>query len=168
MTDSLTLSLFEFIVAMISVILALAVAELLLGVARLVENLPRVRFFSAHSVWNVNLFLFTFLHWWSLWTFRDLTWNFGMFFYSLLAPGLMFFAATVINPRNLAGAQTDLAGYFLDIRKPFLTVVTTMMVLSSLDGPLFGTEPAFNSLRAVQALIIALPVWGYLSDSRRI
>jgi len=168
MTDSLALSLFEFIVAMISVILALAVAELLLGVARLVENLPRVRFFSAHSVWNVNLFLFTFLHWWSLWTFRDLTWNFGMFFYSLLAPALMFFAATVINPRNLAGGQTDLASYFLDIRKPFLTVVTAMMVLSSLDGPLFRTEPAFNSLRAVQFLIIALPVWGYLSDSRRI
>ena len=168
MTDSLTLSLFEFIVGMISVILALAVAELFLGVSRLVENRARVRYFLAQSVWIVNLFLFTFLHWWSLWTFRNLSWNFGMFFFSLLAPSLMFFATTLINPRNLTEAKIDLAVYFLDIRKLFLTVVAAMMILSSLDGPLFGTEPAFSGLRAVQIIIIALPVWGFLSDSRRI
>lgn len=168
MTDSLALSLFEFIIGMISVILALAVAELFLGVARLVENRARVRFSLAHGVWIVNLFLIMFLHWWSLWTFRALSWNFGMFFFSLLAPSLIFFAATLINPRNLTEAKIDLAAYFLDIRKVFMTVVIAMMVLSSLDGPLFGTEPAFNGLRAAQTLIIALPVWGLLSDNGRI
>lgn len=91
-----------------------------------------------------------------------------MFFFSLVAPSLMFFAATLINPRNLTAAETDLTDYFLDIRKLFLPVVMVLMVFPTLDGPLFGTEPAFNRLRAVQILIIALPVWGFLSDSRRI
>ena len=49
MTDSLTLSLFEFIVGMISVILALAIAEMFLGAARLVENRARVRFSWMHG-----------------------------------------------------------------------------------------------------------------------
>lgn len=164
----MTLGLFEFIVGMISVILALAVAELLLGVARLIENVRRVHFSSTHSVWMVNLFLITFLHWWSLWTFRDLNWNFGMFFYSLLAPSLMLLAATLIIPRNRRDEDIDLAEYFLDIRKPFLAFVITLMLLSSFDGPLFGTEPVFNALRVAQTLIIALPVCGYFFDGRKI
>ncbi len=67
------MSLFEFIVGMISVIFALAVAQLFLGLAELVRNRARVRFFLAHGIWVVNLFLLTFLHWWTLWTFRDLS-----------------------------------------------------------------------------------------------
>lgn len=86
------MSLFEFIVGMISVILALAVAQLFVGVAELVQNRARVRFFWPQGIWILNLFLITFVHWWSLWTFRDLSWNFGMFFFSLLGPSMMFFA----------------------------------------------------------------------------
>ena len=168
MTDSLTLSLFEFIVGMISVILALAIAEMFLGAARLVENQARVRFSWTHGVWIVNLFLITFLHWWSLWTFRELSWNFGMFFYSLMAPSLMFFAATVICPRNVTDAKIDLAAYYFDIRRPFLGVVVAVFAFSIFDGPLFGTEPLFNGLRGVQGLIIALPAWGFFAESRKI
>lgn len=94
------MTLFEFIMGMISVILALAVAQLFSGVAMLVQSHGRVKAFLPHSIWIVSLFLLIFLHWWSLWTFRDLSWNFGMFFFSLLGPSLMFFACTLINPRN--------------------------------------------------------------------
>jgi len=76
---------------MISVILALAIAQLYLGMADLLQNRARVRFFLPHTLWNINLFLLAFIHWWSLWTFRELSWNFAMFFYSLLGPSLIFF-----------------------------------------------------------------------------
>ena len=162
------MDLFEFIVGMVSVILALSIAQLFLGVSDLVQRRERVHFFLPHSLWGVNLFLLTFLHWWSLWTFRDLVWNFAMFFYSLLGPSLMFFAVTVLSPRDRGETSVDLASYFMDTRRFFLSVVLAMVLLFSLDGPLFGTEQAVSGLRMTQAAIASVIVWGIVSDSRRV
>ena len=161
------MSLFEFIVGMISVIFALSVAQLLLGVADLLQRGVRVRFFLAHSLWVINLFLLTFLHWWSLWTFRELPWNFGMFFYSLIGPSLMFFACTMISPRNTTTNDVDLSDYFLNIRKWFLSIFAVLLVFFSFDGPLFGTEPLLNELRVVQLSIVAISIFGIYSANRR-
>ena len=160
------MSLFEFIVGMISVILALSVAQLFLGVADLVQQGVRVRFFLPHGLWVINLFLLAFLHWWSLWTFKELSWNFGMFFYSLTGPSLMFFACAMISPRNPTTTEIDLADYFLGIRKWFLSIIAVVMVCFSFDGPLFGTEPLLNELRAVQMSIVTISILGVFSANR--
>jgi hypothetical protein len=151
---------------MISVIFALSVAQLLLGVADLLQRGARVRFFLAHSLWVINLFLLTFLHWWSLWTFRELSWNFGMFFYSLIGPSLMFFACTMISPRSTATIDVDLSDYFLRNRKWFLSILAVLLVFFSFDGPLFGTEPLLNELRAAQLSIVAISTFGIYSANR--
>jgi len=151
---------------MISVILALATAQLFLGIAELLQNRTRVQFFVPHGVWLVNLFLITFLHWWSLWTFRGLSWNFGMFFFSLLGPSLMFFATTIINPRGSSQEAIDLEDYFHSIRKTYFTVMIAMLLLFSLDGPIFGTEPPLNGIRAAQATMLAMYIWGLFAESR--
>ncbi len=80
------MDIFEFIVGMISVILALAIAQLFIGVSDLNQRRERVKFFFPHSVWATVLFLGAFLHWWSLWTFKDQDWNFAMFFLQLAWP----------------------------------------------------------------------------------
>jgi hypothetical protein len=152
---------------MISVIFALSIAQLFSGVADLLQQQIRVRFFLPHSIWVVNLFLLTFLHWWSLWTFRDLSWNFGMFIYSLIGPSLMFFACTMISPRKAISTDVDLSDYFLGIRKWFLAIIAVIMVFFSFDGPLFGTEPLLNELRAAQLSLVAIAIWGVFSANRR-
>ena len=161
------MSLFEFITAMISVIFALAVAQMFVGVAELVQYRGKVQLSLAHSLWNVNLFLITFVHWWSLWTFRDLSWNFGMFLFSLTGPSLVFFSASIINPRDHTDG-VDLAAHFFHIRRLFMAVFTVIMLLFTLDGPLFGTEPLLNPLRVVQVSVIGSTVWGFFSKSRSV
>lgn len=153
---------------MISVILALAVAQLFMGAADLVRNRSRVRFFLGHSVWLINLFLLAFLHWWSIWAFRDLPWNFGMFFFSLIGPSLMFFAATILNPRDFTKESIDLAQYFLSIRRFFFAVLIIMLLLFTIDGPLFRTEPVFNSARVTQAFVAMAVCGGLISDKRNV
>ena len=162
------MSLFEFIVGMVSIVLALAVAQLFVGVAELMQRRDRVRFFLPHSIWVVNLFLITFVHWWSLWTFRDLPWNFAMFFFSLLGPSLMFFAATMLSPRDLSSEKIDVMAHFLNIRQYFLSVFIIMLVLFTFDGPLFGTEELFNALRAAQIFLFAMASWGLVTESPRV
>ena len=162
------MSLFEFIVGMISIILALAIAQLFVGVAELTQQRERVRFFLPHSIWVANLFLITFVHWWSLWTFRELSWNFAMFFYSLLGPSLMFFAATMLSPRDRSSETIDVMAHFLNIRQFFLSVFMIMLVLFTFDGPLFGTEELLNALRAAQLFLFAMAAWGLATESPRV
>ncbi len=161
------MSLFEFIVGMISIIFALSIAQLFMGVSDLLQQGVRVRFFLPHGLWIINLFLLTFLHWWSLWTFRELSWNFGMFLYSLIGPSLMFFACTMISPRNTTTVDIDISDHFLGIRKWFLSIFAVLMVCFTFDGPLFGTEPFLNEIRAVQFALVAISVLGVFSASRR-
>ena len=162
------MTLFEFIMGMVSVTLALAVAQLLIGVAHLVQSEAKVRFYWPHAIWIINLFLIAFVHWWSLWTFRDLDWNFALFFYSLLGPSMLFFAASMISPREHAVDVIDLSQHFLRIRKMFLSAFLATLILITLDGPLFGTEPPFNMLRAAQAAIAALSIWGLITPNHRV
>lgn len=161
------MSLFEFIVGMISIILALAIAQLFVGVAELMQRRAHVRFFLPHGIWIANLFLITFLHWWSLWTFRDLSWNFAMFFYSLLGPSLLFFAATMLSPRDRSSETIDVMAHYLNIRQLFLSVFMIMLVLFSFDGPLFGTEELFSALRGAQAIVFAIAAWALVTENSR-
>jgi hypothetical protein len=162
------MSLFEFIVGMVSIILALAVAQLFIGVADLIQRRDHVRFFLPHSIWIVNLFFLIFLHWWSLWAFRDLPWNFAMFFYSLIGPSLMFFDAAMLGPRDLSVERIDVPAHFLGIRQVFLSVFMITILLVTLDGPLFGTEDLLNGIRAGQTLVLAMAAWGVISKNPRV
>lgn len=149
------MSLFEFISAMIGVLIALAIAQLLVSTGRLAQNHRRVRTYLPHSLWAIAIFLIAFLHWWSLWDFRDLEWNSAMFFFSLCGPLLLFFAVTLLSPEVRSGEENvDLKAHFQDMRVLFLSVFLAALVFLALDGPLFGTEPFFNSLRAIQGFLM--------------
>ena len=162
------MDLFEFVTGMISVTLALAAAQLFIGIAQLVQTPAKVRVSLTHGAWVAVLFLITFLHWWSLWDFRDLSWTFPMFGFSLVGPGLMFFAAVLINPREASGSSVDLDAHFHRIREPFLIVFFVMMFFMTLDGPVFGTEPALNRLRLGQVGMMTLAAVAVGAKSRRV
>lgn len=165
------MSLFEFISSMISVLIALAVAQQLISVGRLAQNHRRVRAYWPHTLWNVAIFLLAFLHWWSLWDFRDLAWNSAMFFYSLLGPLLLFFAVTLLSPEvRPAGPgddeAIDLEAHYQDMRVLFLSVLLAAVAFFTFDGPLFGTETVFNSLRAAQAFLAVCLTGGLLFQGK--
>jgi len=139
---------------MISVILALALAQLFVGLASLVQTHASVRPSVPHAAWVLNLFLIVFQHWWSLWDFRDLTWTFPTVMFSLIAPSLLFFAATLISPREPEEGVVDLAEHFAHVRRPLMAVVLLSLILVTIDGPMLGTEGLVNRLRAQQVVLI--------------
>ena len=144
--------------------LALSVAQLLMGVARLVQTREQIETFAPHSLWYLNLFLFIFLHWWSLWDFRDLEWNWLMFFYSLMGPTLFFFAATLLTPQHHIDEPMNLKHHFMTTRKIFLGVILVGLAFASFDGLMFGTEVPWNYLRLLQILMAIMIFLAMLSD----
>lgn len=153
---------------MISVIMALAVAQLLVGIAGLVQTRHVVRPSVTHGLWAIDLFLLAFLHWWSLWDFRSLEWTFPAFMFSLAGPTLLFFAATLINPRDLTDDPIDLRLHFESVRRPMMWVLLVTMVFMTLDGPLFGTEETINWLRMIQVVIVGGLVASLFSANPRV
>lgn len=139
---------------MISVILALALAQLFLGLASLVQSHAKVRPSVTHGAWVTNLFLFVFQHWWSLWDFRGLEWTFPTVMFSLVAPSLLFFAATLVSPRARDEGLVDLGEHFSHVRRPLMAVLMLALVLVSIDGPLLGTEELVNRLRVQQIVLV--------------
>ncbi len=91
-----------------------------------------------------------------------------MFFYSLIGPSLMFFAATMISPRDRSAEIIDVMDHFLNIRQLFLSVFIIMLMLFTFDGPLFGTEELFNPLRVTQLFLFAMAGWGLVSENPRV
>jgi hypothetical protein len=163
-----TIDLFEFIAGMLGVILALVVAQLFLGLANLVHSRAPVRASLSHALWVANLFLFTFQHWWSLWDFRAVDWTFPLVLYSLIGPSLLFFAATLVSPRDVSTGAIDLRDHFLLVRRPLMIVLLVAVVVVTLDGLLLGTEDLFNRLRLQQLVIVVGTAAVLVSERDRI
>ena len=153
---------------MLGVILALVVAQLFLGLANLVHTRAPVRASLSHALWVANLFLFTFQHWWSMWDFRFVDWTFPLVLYSLIGPSLLFFAATLVSPREVSDSAIDLGDHFRLVRRPLMAVLLFTVVVVTLDGLLLGTEDLFNRLRLQQIAIVAGTVAVLVSDRDRV
>jgi hypothetical protein len=103
-------SLFEFVTVMISIILALSLGQLLTGLTFLIKTDRQVRWHAPHTLWLVFMWPTLVNHWWSLWDFNTLEWNYAAFMYVLIAPVLIAFAVGLLSPDRSDSASNDLAG----------------------------------------------------------
>jgi len=157
------MSLFEFILVMVSLILAIGVTQLLQGVAALAHHPEERDFDWVPLAWASYLFLLSAAHWWSLWGMRAADWTFPAFFFVLLPPTLLYLAVSLLVSGGLSATGTAMSEDFLGIRVPFFIVLLVFNVLVMWDGALLGVEPAWNSLRALQLVGTVLLLTGLVS-----
>ena len=94
------MTLFEFILVMVSLVLAISMTHLLEGVARVVRHRSRFALDATTTLWAVFLFVLSIGHWWSLWGMRDANWTFPAFFFVLIPPTLLFLAVSLLVPED--------------------------------------------------------------------
>jgi hypothetical protein len=83
---------------LVSIVLALGVAQLLSGASEFVRS---SRVYLGHSFWVLALFLVHVQLWWAMWDLHDrASWTFLTFLYLLLGPTLLFFATNLLLPRT--------------------------------------------------------------------
>ena len=154
------MSLFEFVLVMVSLVIAIGVTHLLRHVSQLVRLRAEVELGAVPLLWMVTLFLYAVGYWWALWDWRVLEWTFPGFVFLLLAPMLLYLAITLIAAPEAAKARGSTVTAFETIRRPFLLVLAAFQVLVSFDGWVLGTEPIWNQLRWVQTGLFAMYVVG--------
>jgi hypothetical protein len=152
--------IFNFILVMISLVLAIGVTHLVQRVAELIRLRAAVPLDFLQLTWAASLFVVAAIYWWSLWDLRQADWSFPTFFFLLLSPALLHIAVSLLVAPEVDAAGRTATFDFARIRMPFMLVMLTFTVLVSVDGWVVGVEPAWTAYRPVQFLSAGLYLAG--------
>jgi hypothetical protein len=148
--------LFDFILVMVSLVLAIGVTHLVHGVANLIRLRGDTRLEPLPLVWAASLFLVGAQYWWSLWDFRNVEWRYPHFLYLLIAPTLLHIAASLLVSTDAVERGASLQSEFERIRVPFMVVMAAFSVVVAFDGWILGVEPVWTDFRPIQMWVVAL------------
>ena len=134
------MSLFEFLMVLVSIIVGLGVAEVLTGVARLSRSRGSSTRYWIHSCIVALVFFALIQQWWELWTLRDVPeWTFLSLILMLTGPMGLFLIAHLIFPESLKGA--DLKDHYYDSIRPIGWLAALTVFFTALFRPLaFGFQ----------------------------
>lgn len=151
---------------MISVIFALAVAQILAGVSRIFQSNATIRPFFPHSVWILNLFIVIFLTWWGTWEFRIVQWTFPQYAYLLIVPTFLFFACSLLMPKQLDGTEISMEGHFFRIRRPLFVAYSSAALAAMIAGHVLVDEPIVHKGRILHGVLLGMAIWAYFSTNK--
>ena len=154
---------FSYLSVLISVILGLAVTQILKGFRGIVLSRARVRIYLPVIAWAVLLLLICTQHWWSMFGMRYRHhWTFLQFAMVLLNAILIYMMAGLVFPDFFGEEGVDLKESFYSHRGwffavGFATIVASVLKDFVLDGKLpQPTNLAFHAIFGTTFLIGAL------------
>jgi len=144
---------FEFLLVTVSIVIGIAIAELLAGVVRVLRG--ELQAGPLHSVWVLIILLLQFEVLWAQWELRVRSdWTFPEFILFALTPLILFVASAILFPAQDAGRDLD-AHYFARNR-PFFSVMVTLLLAASLEDWILMGEPVGGGQDLFRAVAAAL------------
>jgi len=150
------MSIFEFVLVTVSLIMALGITLLLRHIAAVIRYRKSIELYWVALTWMALQFVTVTWVWWSLWDFAAVEWTYPRFFYLLAGPTLHFIAISMLVSTDVSKPNASLIENFSSIRVPFMLVLSAFQVFVALDGWVFGVEPLWNSLRVLQVAMLFL------------
>lgn len=161
---------FEYITVLFSIILGLAVTQLLSGFARLLRDghslLPAWWIF----VLIATLLLTDFQVWWVSFIWRGLPqWTFFSYAAFMILPMLLYLMAYLVLPNDLRLDGRELAQEFIARRKPFYACLVLVPLASFFQQRMLsGHPPGIDLDTGFRLLLLALAFPGFLSRRTRV
>lgn len=159
---------FSYLSVLLSIILGLAIAQVLQGYRALILARGRVRLSATPLIWSAVVLFAAVQAWWASFGLRDHeTWNFGTFAVILLQMALLYMQAAVVLPDPPENEAIDLADHHDRHRRAFFGFLLAGIVASLLkDLLLDGHLPESRNLMS-HGLGAAIAILGLLLPSRR-
>jgi hypothetical protein len=164
------MSPFEFVCAFYSVVLGVAVAQLMTSVGRLIEVREQVRTYWVQSLWVVIVLLVDVNNWWAMWELRSAkSWSFLSFFLLVGLVASIFLVTVLLFPRvPESGGPIDLDAHYYKNRRIFFLANAagwTLGVLCNLSFlPMRGW---LNPAIIVPLLVVFLSILAAFTGNRR-
>lgn len=159
---------YEHVVVVMSIVLGLAVTQLLKGAAQLYRARARVRTYWLHWAWTALLVVFSLFLWWTYWNYRSITdWNF-LRFVLYLSPTVTFYFLSAIAFPDPADGVDDLRLYFFSNRVGFFGTFGLYAALAGLTAIVVRGLPVLDPSNLFRVGVVVLTVIGMRSASARI
>lgn len=139
------MEIFEYVAVLTSIIIGLGMAQLLMGVTRLIQHPEQAKPYWVHLCWVSYMFLLSVFWWW--WEFRLQAvemWTFGVYLFVVLYAFLMYLLCALLFPSNFSGYD-GFKGYFYAKRNWFFGVFILVQLVDVGDSLIKGVD-YYNSL----------------------
>ena len=159
---------FSYLSVLLSIILGLAITQILQGYRSLLLARGRVRFYGPTLIWSVLLLVIVAQLWWaSFGLARHQGWTFVQFSIVLLQTVLLYMMAGLVLPDMPEREPIDLRAHFHREQRAFFAIFLAMLAVSvAKDWVLEGHLPARENL-AFHAAFGLLALAGLLIRSPR-
>jgi hypothetical protein len=119
----------EYILALMSIVVGLAMTQLLSGAAEIVQPARPVRTYWVHTAWMIYLFV-TLIHfwWWEFGLMRIQSWTFLPYAFVIFFAVLLYFLVALLVPQHL-GDRADLKEYFFARRTWFFGTMAAIQLV---------------------------------------
>jgi hypothetical protein len=137
------MSIFEFLMVLVSIIIGLGVTEILTGVARSLRSRATVKFYWVHMVVVVFIFVALLQQWWEIWGLRSVTeWSFLALIFMLTAPVCLFLISHLLFPDPIN--EADIESYYYKEMRPIWILGAIAVLVSTVFRPIFFEESLFS------------------------
>lgn len=136
------MSLFEFLMVLVSIIIGLGIAEILKGIAQLFRHRDSISIFWVHIVLIIFVFTALLQQWWEIWGLHDvIDWTFAGLLLMLSGPIGLFLIAHLLFPQQLRNA--DFEDYYFGAMHPIWWLAILTVVLATLFRPIITGDELF-------------------------
>jgi hypothetical protein len=148
---------FSYLSVLLSIILGLAITQLLQGLRGLLIARRQVIFYLPPVAWTGLLLVMAVQSWWSMYgMYRRTTWTFVQFGMVLLQTIVLYMLAALVLPDFDARESRDLRRHYFDQTRWFFGLGTVLLVVSvAKDLVLDGRIPATANLAFHAVFLVA-------------
>jgi hypothetical protein len=128
------MSSFDYLVVLISIVLGLAITNVLSRLALVMQSRERAQFYWPPVAWALWIFFICVQHWWAQWTWQYAgTPNFGGFWLQLGTPVLLFLLASLVLPDREEDGRLDLESWYFRNRQWFFGLLFFVPIVSIVE-----------------------------------
>ena len=151
------MSLFEFLMVFMSIIIGLSVAEILTALADTLSSGKNMKHSWLHGVLSLGIFMVLIQIWWESWDLREIgQWSLPEMLLLLSLPVLLFIISRILNPgRDYSESLNDY--YLMNASKIWTILSIGIIIGNSFRTILYGAQLlSIDNLSAIPMLIICL------------
>jgi hypothetical protein len=147
------MSLFEFLMVLLSMIIGLGLVCVLTGVGQIVRHRATVRWDWVHACGVLAATLGLLQQWWEAWYLRDQPeWSFGAMLLMLAGPTGLFLVAYLVFPEDVSG--TDFKAFMRNETRPVWWIAAATVAIAALFGPVAFGRPLWAADNLTSLLLL--------------
>jgi hypothetical protein len=165
------MSPFEYVMALISIIVGLGLTHVLGALGTAVHRFrhgPPLRLDAVYLLWVGFVLIWLMSFWW--WEFKfqvlDVKWTFGLYLFVILYAVVLFLLAVILVPKDMDGID-DAYAYFMGGRRWFFGVLLLANAIDFIDSLVKGVDYALRADLIIQnAVYVVFSIAGMVSERR--